>query len=63
MNYEQKWGDFVYIQRDVEDKDTFAKNWDRIFGKRKQKHPTDEDLAAYDEERLVSKYDKESGEE
>lgn len=34
MNYEQKWGDFVYIQRDVEDKESFANNWDRIFGKK-----------------------------
>ena len=39
----------------------YDNNWDRIFGKRKQKHPTSDDLSAYDEERLVSKYDKESG--
>ena len=37
----------------------FDNNWDAIFKKKKQ--PTTEDLEAYNEERLVSKYDKESG--
>ena len=37
---------------------TFDNNWDAIFGKKKQ--PKDEDLAAYNEERLVSKFDKEN---
>ena len=38
----------------------YDNNWERIFGKRQKKQPTDEDLAAYDNERLVSKFDKES---
>ena len=30
---EIKWSELVYIQRDVENKDQFAENWDRIFKK------------------------------
>ena len=37
------------------DKKKFDENWDRIFGK---KTVTDDALDAYNEERLVSKYDK-----
>ena len=39
------------------DQKTFDNNWDATFGK-KEKEPTAEDLSAYDNERLVSKYDK-----
>lgn len=38
------------------DKKKFDENWDRIFGK---KTIEDDALDAYNEERLVSKYDKE----
>jgi len=31
---EIKWSELVYVQRDVENKDQFAENWDRIFGKK-----------------------------
>ena len=30
---EIKWSELVYIQREVENKDQFAENWDRIFKK------------------------------
>jgi hypothetical protein len=30
---EIKWSELVYVQRDVENKDQFAKNWDLIFKK------------------------------
>jgi len=36
MPQEQFWRDFVYIQRDVEDKDQFSKNWDLIFPPKKK---------------------------
>lgn len=44
MSQEQFWRDFVYIQRDVEDKEQFAKNWDLIFGKKEKNHATKEGL-------------------
>jgi len=31
---EVRWSDLVYVQRQPEDKDQFANNWDRIFGKK-----------------------------
>lgn len=37
--------------------DTFASNWDAIFGKAKLQ-ASDEEIAAYDNERLVTRYDK-----
>lgn len=42
------------------DNETFDNNWDRIFGKKDKKPVDDSTLDAYNEERLVSKYDKES---
>ena len=42
------------------DNETFDNNWDRIFGKKDRKPVDDSTLDAYNEERLVSKYDKES---
>ena len=36
MSSEIKWSDLVYVQRDVEDKDKFAENWERIFGKKEK---------------------------
>lgn len=42
------------------DQQTFDNNWDRIFGKKEKKPVDDSTLDAYNEERLVSKYDKES---
>lgn len=38
------------------DKKKFDDNWDRIFGKKKEEDPLD----VYNEERLVSKFDKKS---
>lgn len=38
------------------DKKKFDENWDRIFSKKKEEDPLD----AYNEERLVSKFDKKS---
>lgn len=35
-------------------------NWERIFGTKKPKPVDTESLDAYNEERLVSKYDKEN---
>ena len=29
-----QWGNLVYVQRPADDADTFANNWDRIFGKK-----------------------------
>lgn len=40
------------------DNETFANNWDRIFGKKEKKSVDNDVLDAYNEERLVSKYDK-----
>jgi hypothetical protein len=31
---EVRWSDLVYVQRQPENKDQFATNWDRIFGKK-----------------------------
>ena len=42
------------------DNETFDNNWDRIFGKKEKKPVDDSVLDVYNEERLVSKYDKES---
>lgn len=39
---EVKWSDLVYVQRDVEDKDKFAENWDRIFGKKDKPKENDD---------------------
>ena len=44
------------------DKKKFDENWDRIFGKNKDVDPLallDTYIDAYNEERLVSKFDKE----
>lgn len=41
---EVRWSDMVYIQRDVENKEKFAENWDRIFGKKEKQHATKERL-------------------
>jgi hypothetical protein len=40
--------------------DQVESNWERIFGSTRPKPIDDEDLAVYNEERLVSKYDKEN---
>ena len=40
------------------DRKKFDENWDRIFNKKQE--PTSESLDVYNEERLVSKYDKEN---
>jgi len=37
-SHEVFWRDLVYIQRQPEDKDQFATNWDRIFGKKNKEH-------------------------
>ena len=39
------------------DANTFADNWERTFGKKK-KEVSDTTLQAYNDERLVSKFDK-----
>lgn len=37
MSYQPtKWSELLYVQRQPEDKDQFASNWDRIFGKKDQ---------------------------
>jgi hypothetical protein len=43
------------------DANTFANNWDAIFGKKK-KEVSNEALEVYNDERLVSKFDKQNGE-
>ena len=40
--------------------DIVESNWERIFGTKKPKPIDKEDLDVYNEERLVSKYDKEN---
>lgn len=40
--------------------DAYRDNYDLIFGKKKKKDVDPEVLDAYNEERLVSKYDKEN---
>ena len=40
--------------------DEVESNWEKIFGSKKPKTVDTEPLDAYNEERLVSKYDKES---
>lgn len=40
--------------------DIVESNWERIFGSKKTKPVDTEALDAYNEERLVSKYDKEN---
>lgn len=35
----------IYVQRDVEDKKTFAENWDRIFGKKDKEVKETEDAS------------------
>ena len=35
---EVRWSDLVYVQRVPENKDSFATNWDRIFGKKNKEH-------------------------
>ena len=40
--------------------DAYRDNYDLIFGKKKKKEVDPEVLDAYNEERLVSKYDKEN---
>jgi hypothetical protein len=40
--------------------DQVESNWEIIFGTKKPKLVNKEDLDAYNEERLVSKYDKEN---
>lgn len=48
---EQFWRDFVYVQRDVEDKQTFSDNWDRIFGKKEEEpHANNQDNDAGDQQ-------------
>jgi hypothetical protein len=37
--------------------DQFASNWEATFGKKKRE-PSDEEISAYDNERLVTRYDK-----
>jgi hypothetical protein len=35
MSYQPtKWSELLYVQRQPEDKDQFAANWDLIFGKK-----------------------------
>ena len=43
--------------------DAYRDNYDLIFGKKKKKEVDSEVLDAYNEERLVSKYDKENKDE
>jgi hypothetical protein len=41
MSYQPtKWSELLYVQRQPEDKDQFASNWDRIFGKKDLKEET-----------------------
>lgn len=40
--------------------DVVESNWEKIFGTKKPKRINDDDLATYNDERLVSKYDKEN---
>ena len=42
------------------DANTFADNWERTFGKKK-KEVDEKALQAYNDERLVSKFDKQTG--
>jgi hypothetical protein len=42
------------------DRKKFEENWDRIFNKKQE--PSDEYLDVYNEERLVSKFDKQQSE-
>lgn len=39
------------------DQTTFANNWEQIFGK-KHREPSEEEIGAYNDERLVTRYDK-----
>jgi hypothetical protein len=41
MTYQPtKWSELLYVQRQPEDKDQFASNWDLIFGKKGQEQAT-----------------------
>lgn len=40
--------------------DQVESNWEKIFGTKHPKRVDNDDLNAYNEERLVSKYDKEN---
>jgi hypothetical protein len=42
------------------DQTTFANNYDAVFGKNKDKHIDNAILSVYNDERLVSKFDKQS---
>jgi hypothetical protein len=43
MSYQPtKWSELLYVQRQPEDKEQFANNWDRIFGKKNKEEPKQE---------------------
>jgi hypothetical protein len=43
MSYQPtKWSEMLYVQRQPEDKDQFASNWDLIFGKKDKEEPKQE---------------------
>ena len=44
MSYQPtKWSELLYVQRQPEDKNQFDNNWDRIFGKKAEEEPKQEE--------------------
>lgn len=53
MSYQPtKWSELVYIQRQPEDKDQFARNWELAFGKKEKKNEKEKEASVAQEEIL-----------